>query len=168
MAKALRFVGIALVFGLISGFVMFANDAQAAVKSAYQGVAADIDLGEIYSLKGVTSKTTAEEVFTEVGKRIRQRYYMDRFEVDGYGGGEIDLAEAYKRLSEEKGEFPGLSKSDLLAVQDWVARNDVRNVEAASISTNFHGGTGLEDLYIFLPKMPATEVLVIRAFWYSE
>lgn len=168
MAKALRLMGIALVFGLFSSSMLFANDANAAVKSSYRGAADDIELGEIYGLTGVTSTTTAKEVFTEVGKRIRQRYYIDGYEVDGYGGEEVELSEAFKLLKEKKGEFGGLSDADLLAVQNWVAKNQVETVQAAGISTNYHGGTGLEDLYIFLPKMPASEVLVIRAFWYAE
>ncbi len=162
--KALRL----LVAGFIVSFLVFTDFAQAAVKASYLSAFDGILVADLYTLSGATAQTTGKEVADEIGKRIRQSYYKDGYRVDGYGGEQVTVLEAYKYLSEKKGEFLGLTHLESDVLKAWVEKNQVEYVEAAGVSTNYHGGTGLEDLYIFVPKMPATEVLVIRAFWYAE
>lgn len=164
MIHVFRLLGLAL-FSLV---LATSNAAEARVSATFQGSFDGIDIGEIYGLQGTTAQTDVEDVLTEIGKRIRQRYYIDGYEVEGYGGDLVKLEDAYTMLTEERGEFRGLSAEDIEVLKEWVAKNQVEYVQAAGITTSYYSGTGMEDLYIFVPKMPATQVLVLRAHTYAE
>ncbi len=141
---------------------------EAAIRARSTGSLDGLEHSEVYTLVGVTGETTADEIIEEVGKRIRQNLYRQKLEVRGYSGGWVDRDEALRLLREAKGEYPGISAEDEAKITKWLAEMKVERIEAVSIETNYMGGTGLEDVYIFVPVLPATEVLVIRAYWYSE
>ncbi|MBN8541291.1 MAG: hypothetical protein J0L82_12940 [Deltaproteobacteria bacterium] len=152
----------------IAATTLYVDTASAAVRARATGELNKIENAEVFTLVGVTPSTIADEVVAEIGKRVRQSYYRMGYEVRGYNGGWVDQAQALLALKEPKGEFRGISTEGEAELLQWIADKDVDRIEAVSLETNYHGGTGLEDVYIFVPKMPATEVLVIRAFWYAE
>lgn len=157
----------------IAGFsmsttVLFVETSSGAVRARATDELSKIENAEIFTLVGVTPATTADEVIVEIGKRVRQSYYRMGYQVRGYDGGWVDQAQALAALKEPKGEFGGISGEGEAELLQWISDKKVDRIEAVSLETNYHGGTGLEDVYIFVPKMPATEVLVIRAFWYAE
>ena len=171
--KTSRLLRLASIAFAIAGFslastTMFVETASAAVRARATDELAKIQNAEIYTLVGVTSTTTADEVVAELGKRVRQSYYRMGYQVRGYAGGWVDQAQALSALKESKGEFGGISAEGEAELLQWIADKKVDRIEAVSLETNYHGGTGLEDVYIFVPQMPATEALVIRAFWYAE
>jgi hypothetical protein len=162
------FLGSALAVLAISGITLFSETASSAVRARLTSELSTIENAEIYKLTGVTPTSTADEVVVEIGKRIRQSYCRMGYDVRSYEGGAVDQALTLVTLKEPKGEFRGISDAGETELLKWIADKKVDRFEAVSLETNYFGGTGLEDVYIFVPKMPATEVLVIRAFWYAE
>jgi hypothetical protein len=161
-------MAFALIGFTFVGTTLFVETASSAVRARATGELSAIESAEVFTLTGVTRSTTANQVVAEIGKRIRQSYHRMGYEVRGYNGGWVDQAQALAALKERKGEFAGISAEGEAELVQWMFDKKVDRIEAVSLETNYQGGTGLEDVYIFIPKMPAKEVLVIRAFWYAE
>ena len=128
----------------------------------------DVESTEVYAIEGTTTASTAEDIIVELGKRIRQTYHIRGFDIHGYSHEQSSMQTALTELQEKTGEFPGLSKDEQSAIQTWATKHAVERVERLDLNVNYMGGTGLETIYLFIPKMPAVEVLAVRAFWYSE
>jgi hypothetical protein len=106
-------------------------------------------------------------MFDEVGKRIRQSYYRNSYEVDGYSPVTSTPEAAVQELLVTKGEWSGLNAQDEATLRAWIRDHRVQEAQIVGLSTNSMSGTGVEDLYYFLSETEDV-VLVIRAFWYAE
>ncbi len=166
----LRTIKISSVFAFTLAAVVTASTllANAAIQARAIDSLNDVESTEIYAIEGATSANTPEDIIAEIGKRIRQTYHIRGFDIDGYSHEPSAQQTALIELQEKTGEFPGLSKDEQSAIQTWATQRDVQRVERLDLSVNYMGGTGLETIYLFIPKMPATEVLAVRAFWYRE
>ena len=155
-------------FALVVVATVSALPANAAIVARAVDSLNDVESTEVYAIEGATTASTADDIIAEVGKRIRQTYHIRGFDIHGYSHEQSSMQTALTELQEKTGEFPGLSKHEQSAIQTWATKRAVERAERIDLNVNYMGGTGLETIYLFIPKMPAVEVLAIRAFWYSE
>ena len=158
----LRFASI---FALATLFT-FSPAADAAVRARLTQASVDVKAAEVYAITGRTTRTTADAIFTEIGKRVRQAYYRDSYEVDAYSPVSITPDAAVRELLSAKGEWEGLSANDEANLRAWIRTHQVTEAQIVGLTTNYMAGTGMEDLYYFLSETEDV-VLVIRAFWYA-
>ncbi len=152
---------------MLSLLVFAGSQAEAALRASLTQQGPDIEAAETYAISGRSSRTSATAIFDEVGKRIRQSYYRNSYEVDGYSPVTSTPEAAVQELLVTKGEWSGLNAQDEATLRAWIRDHRVQEAQIVGLSTNYMSGTGVEDLYYFLSETEDV-VLVIRAFWYAE
>ena len=161
-------VSLIFALALVAATTTYPCQANAAIVARAIDSLDAVASAEIYAINGATSADTPDDIISEIGKRIRQTYHIEGSEIRGYSHEQSSLKIALAELRDKIGEFPGLLAEEEIAIQTWATQRDVQRVERLDLSVNYMGGTGLETIYLFIPKMPATEALAIRAFWYRE
>ncbi len=152
---------------VVGTLTFFATQADAALRASLTQQTPEFASAEIFAISGRTARTPAEDIFTEVGKRVRQAYYRNYYEVEGYSPVASTPEEAIQELLAAKGEWGGLSTDDETSLRTWIREHRVSHAQIVGLTTNYMSGTGIEDLYYFLSETEDV-VLVIRAFWYAE
>lgn len=126
----------------------------------------DVANAEFYRLSSTSKQLTDEQAISAIGKKIRQGEYRKGLRIDGFITVESDLETSIIDLRESTQEFRALNDRDVDLIRGFAAKNNARTY-LIDLVTNYHGGTGMERIYVYLSQSKNL-ALVVRKFWYAE
>lgn len=122
----------------------------------------------IYSYSNSVEMRKDIEFAEAVGKNIRREYYQNGYKVESYSYQEIDFDSMIDLLETSEGEFKKLSEDEVAEVYSWYEDKRVVKIYMMRLQTEYHSGTGLEQVFILIPEVKYESTMAISRFYYSE
>ena len=156
-----------LALSLIATFFLSAAHGEIVVNKI--GNTTGIAEAEVYSVSISGAKPSVKAVANAVATRIRHGYYREGGVIENWSLERVSLAKALKNLSEEDGDFKGLSGRDRERIDTWVEDKMVNSTAyRMTVNASFYGADGVTVHYILLPTDDMDPILVVSYNRYAE
>lgn len=123
---------------------------------------------EIYILKGSVKGLVAKDVADLLAKRIRHERYSRSYSIDSHNLEKSSISKALKELSKPAGEAPAFKSKELTVLLSWIEDKQIEEVYSFTMELSQQGGSGIEQVLIFIPTEKNESVLTISRNIYAE
>lgn len=120
-----------------------------------------------YYLKDA-ERLTSKEVAEHLAKKIRQERYQARYSIESHTFAPITINKALIELSQMNGEARALKKAELENLNSWIENHSVSHAFIFTMYLEQMGGSGIEQVIIFVSSEKYEPVLVVFRDVYAE
>ena len=123
---------------------------------------------ETYLLSGPIKGLSSIEAANLIAKKIRHERHTRRYQIDSHRLEKSSLTKALIELSKPVGEAPALKQTEMLALNSWIEDKKIEDVFSFSMELSQQGGSGIEQVLIFVPTEKDESILIISREIYAE